>query len=504
MMEGHTNNLSFAVFHPNLPTIISGSEDGTVKIWNSNTYRLENTLSYALEQACMDPTGKLIYACNQLVLSGNVQSCSEDATAEGNHISLMIKEISTMEIFGSNLICSSDGQFMTVVGDGEYIIYTALAWRNKHQRQRVRGVLGLGEWGLIYWSGTGSLVAITLEESFYFLCFDQDAYNAKLKKGVDIMDEGFEEAFDVMSEVFHNPSNITRSVTTAKWVGDCFIYTTAGSRINYLSGNKSYTMSPSDMYYIVGYIRAHNWVHLADKDMNIYGYASSLSVVEYQMAVLHSDMEAAAEILPTLPKEQLNKLDDLDAAVEIMYSIPGNEAETKLLLLMGDQEGLKQLAATVEKNGTNNLAFVTLFQLGDMKACLDLLMKMNRAPEVALFAWTYAPSLAPHVADVCSGPRTSPLRRPYINKCSRAVSWASMVVNCRQTPSAKRALQRMTLPPSGAFSRDVRGQAEHVRIMLNVVVLPALLGPSTANITSLETPKETSSTTLFPSKDLVT
>jgi coatomer subunit beta' len=50
-MEGHTNNVSFAVFHPNLPIIVSGSEDGTIKIWNSNTYRLENTLSYSLERA---------------------------------------------------------------------------------------------------------------------------------------------------------------------------------------------------------------------------------------------------------------------------------------------------------------------------------------------------------------------------------------------------------------------------------------------------------------------
>ena len=50
-MEGHTNNVSFAVFHPNLPIIVSGSEDGTVKIWNSGTYRIENTLSYALERA---------------------------------------------------------------------------------------------------------------------------------------------------------------------------------------------------------------------------------------------------------------------------------------------------------------------------------------------------------------------------------------------------------------------------------------------------------------------
>ena len=51
MMEGHMINVSFAIFHPKLPIIISGSEDGMVKIWNSNMYRLENTLSYALECA---------------------------------------------------------------------------------------------------------------------------------------------------------------------------------------------------------------------------------------------------------------------------------------------------------------------------------------------------------------------------------------------------------------------------------------------------------------------
>ena len=50
-MEGHTSNVSFAVFHYSLPVIVSGSEDGTVKVWNSGTYRLENTLSYGLERA---------------------------------------------------------------------------------------------------------------------------------------------------------------------------------------------------------------------------------------------------------------------------------------------------------------------------------------------------------------------------------------------------------------------------------------------------------------------
>jgi coatomer subunit beta' len=43
--------VSFAIFHPSLPIILSGSEDGTVKVWHSSTYRLENTLNYGLERA---------------------------------------------------------------------------------------------------------------------------------------------------------------------------------------------------------------------------------------------------------------------------------------------------------------------------------------------------------------------------------------------------------------------------------------------------------------------
>lgn len=50
-LESHTANVSFAIFHPSLPILISGSEDGTIKIWHSSTYRLENTLSYGLERA---------------------------------------------------------------------------------------------------------------------------------------------------------------------------------------------------------------------------------------------------------------------------------------------------------------------------------------------------------------------------------------------------------------------------------------------------------------------
>lgn len=60
--------------------------------------------------------------------------------------------------------------------------------------------------------------------------------------------------------------------------------------------------------FLLGYLPAHNRVYLADKDVNVSSYTLSLSVVEYQTAVLRDDMDAAAEILPTVPKEQRNKI----------------------------------------------------------------------------------------------------------------------------------------------------------------------------------------------------
>ncbi len=49
-LDGHTHNVSVVCFHPTLPIIISGSEDGSVKLWHSNTYRLEKTLNYGMER----------------------------------------------------------------------------------------------------------------------------------------------------------------------------------------------------------------------------------------------------------------------------------------------------------------------------------------------------------------------------------------------------------------------------------------------------------------------
>ena len=46
--------------------------------------------------------------------------------------------------------------------------------------------------------------------------------------------------------------------------------------------------------------------------------------------------------------------------------------------------------AFTKEKGVNNLAFETLFQLGDTKQCVDLLVKTLHASEAALFTWTYS------------------------------------------------------------------------------------------------------------------
>ncbi|KAG0290943.1 Coatomer subunit beta', partial [Dissophora globulifera] len=162
-LEGHAQNATFASFHPNLPIIISGSEDGSVKIWHANTYRLENTLNYGLNRAwtvaysrtsnnvalgfdlgsvviklgreeptvSMDSGGKIIWAKNQEIQTANVKASIGEEVKDGERIVCPAKDLGSCEVYPQTLEHSPNGRFVVVCGDGEYIIYTALAWRNK-------------------------------------------------------------------------------------------------------------------------------------------------------------------------------------------------------------------------------------------------------------------------------------------------------------------------------------------------------------------------------------
>lgn len=54
-----------------------------------------------------------------------------DETKDGERIACAAKDLGSCEVYPQSLQHSPNGRFVVVCGDGEYIIYTALAWRNK-------------------------------------------------------------------------------------------------------------------------------------------------------------------------------------------------------------------------------------------------------------------------------------------------------------------------------------------------------------------------------------
>lgn len=241
-------------------------------------------------------------------------------------------------------------------------------------------------------------------------------------------------------------------------MGDCFIYTNSTNRLNYLVGDQTYTVSHFDQsMYVLGYLPRDGRVYVADKDVTVSSYALSLSVVEYQTLVLRGDLDSANAMLPDISEDQKNKiarflegqgykdealevatdpehrfelalsLNQLDTALELAreadvehkWKIVGDTALSSwnlalaeecfthakdlgsLLLLhssTGNADGLHSLAKQADESGANNIAFSCLWQLGEVSACVETLLKTGRTAEALLFSQTYAPSKTPAVA----------------------------------------------------------------------------------------------------------
>ncbi|XP_042049470.1 coatomer subunit beta'-2-like isoform X2 [Salvia splendens] len=397
-LEGHTHNVSAVCFHPELPIIITGSEDGTVRIWHSTTYRLENTLNYGLERvwavsylrgsrrvvigydegtimvklgrevpvASMDNSGKIIWSKHNEIQTVNIKSVGADYdVADGERLPLAVKELGTCDLYPQSLKHNPNGRFVVVCGDGEYIIYTALAWRNKSfgsalefvwstegeyavrestsrikiytknfqekksirptfSAERIYGGILLAicsndficfyDWAEcrlirridvnvknLYWADSGDLVAIASDTSFYILKYN-DIVSAHLDSGRSVDEQGVEDAFELLYE-------INERVRTGLWVGDCFIYNNSSWRLNYCVGGEVTTMFHLDRpMYLLGYLANQSRVFLIDKEFNVIGYTLLLSLIEYKTLVMRGDLERANKVLQSIPKEHQNSV----------------------------------------------------------------------------------------------------------------------------------------------------------------------------------------------------
>uniref|UniRef100_A0A3Q7J9P5 Coatomer subunit beta' n=1 Tax=Solanum lycopersicum TaxID=4081 RepID=A0A3Q7J9P5_SOLLC len=442
-LEGHTHNVSAVCFHPELPIIITGSEDGTVRIWHSTTYRLENTLNYGLERvwaigymrssrrvvigydegtimvklgrevpvASMDNSGKVIWAKHNEVQTVNIKSVGADyEVADGERLPLAVKELGSCDLYPQNLKHNPNGRFVVVCGDGEYIIYTALAWRNRSfgsalefvwssdgeyavrestskikifsksfqekksirptfSAERIYGGTLLAmcsndficfyDWAEcrlirridvnvknLYWADSGDLVAIASDTSFYILKYNRDVVSAHLDSGKSVDEQGVEEAFELLNE-------INERVRTGIWVGDCFIYNNSSWRLNYCVGGEVTTMFHLDRpMYLLGYLANQSRVFLIDKEFNVVGYTLLLGLIEYKTLVMRGDWDRANEVLPSIPKEHHNSvahfLESRGMIEEALEVATDPDYRFELAIQLGKLEIAKEIAAVAQ------------------------------------------------------------------------------------------------------------------------------------------------------------
>lgn len=143
------------------------------------------------------------------------------------------------------------------------------------------------------------MVAILCESSFFVLRYNAEAVATQLSSAGE---DGVADAFEVVAE-------ISESVRSGCWVGDCYIYTTVTNRLEYVVGGQVNNVAHLDKaLYVLGYIAEHNRVYLVDKDFNVVSYALSLLVLEYQTAILRDEPQVAETILKRIPESEHNKI----------------------------------------------------------------------------------------------------------------------------------------------------------------------------------------------------
>lgn len=336
-LEGHAQNVTAVCYHPELPIIMTGSEDGTVRVWHLNTYRRESTLNYGLERVwticclkgsnsvaigfdegsiiiklgreepamSMDSSGKIVWAKHSELQQANLKALVDpEELKDGYILPLNVKDMGSCEIYPQTISHNSNGRFVVVCGDGEYIIYTALTLRNKsfgsaqefvwaldsseyairdntttvklfkNFKEKtsfkpesgaegifggyflgVKSVAGLTfyEWDTlevirrieiqpknVYWSDNGELVCIATDDSFYILRFLPNNVAKAKENRNELVSE------DGIEDAFEVVTDVQEIVKSGLWVGDCFIYTSAVNRLNYFVGGQIVTVAHLD------------------------------------------------------------------------------------------------------------------------------------------------------------------------------------------------------------------------------------------------------------------
>lgn len=457
-LDGHTHNICSVMFHPKLPLICSASEDGTVRLWQSTTYRAETTLNYGMERAwalaatrettklaigfdegcvvvelgsddavvSMDGTGKVVWSKNNEIQTTTVRGLAggddEDALQDGERLPVVPRDLGSCELYPQSIKHNCNGRFIAVCGDGEFIIYTAQALRNKAFGQAIDFVwsaTGTGDYAiresanrvkffknfkesraikpatasadalfgghllgvkggdsavLFYDWDSGDFVRkidVAPKEVYWsdsgnlvlVACEDSAyvlSYNAAVTASAIAMGQVSPE--DGVDGSFDLLFEINDSISSGEWVGDCFIYCNNAGRLNYSVGGKIQTLVHLDTN--SSGVTVHSVLGYLAKEDRVYLVDKSLNIVSYKV------------MLAVLQYQTAVMRGDFDSANELLSSIPESEYTTIARFL--EAQGFKEEALEVTTDEDHK--FDLALELGKIDIAHEL-MKLTPVEE---------------------------------------------------------------------------------------------------------------------------
>ncbi|KAL8140961.1 hypothetical protein V2J09_006982 [Rumex salicifolius] len=352
ILEGHETWVITASFHPQLPIIVTGSAYGTVRYWNSITYRVAIGYSSVLivvklggdrPVACMDhKSGEILWAKHEEIQIADIRHDQADYKAtDGERLSLATVGCIPSNIYPQYMKQSPRGRCVVIGGDGEYVILK----RDAAARCGWEYIYGYalefvwssdGEYALRETTSNikvkmsyepvfpaerifgGTLLAICCSQ---FICFFdwencyfihridivgvKDLYWAATGNLVAITTDTslFVYKYQHEKDAFELLHETNERVTTGLWVNyNCFIYVNSSWRLNYCVGDEVTTFFYLDRpMYLLGYLAARSRVYLFDMEFNVVGCTLPLSLIKFKRLVMSRNIKIANAIVPNIP-----------------------------------------------------------------------------------------------------------------------------------------------------------------------------------------------------------
>ncbi len=409
----------------------------------------------------MDGTGKVVWAKNNEIQTTTVRGLAgagggEDGNAlpDGERLPVVPRDLGACELYPQSIKHNCNGRFIAVCGDGEFIIYTAQALRNKAFGQAIDFV----------WSATGT-GDYAIRESATRIKFFKNFKESRTIKPATVSADGlygghllgvkggdsavlfydwdsgeFVRKIDVApKEVYWSESGnlvliaceestyvlsyndtvvssaiamgqvspedgvdgsfdlmyeINDTITSGQWVGDCFIYCNNSGRLNYSVGGKIQTLVHLDTK--SSGATMHSVLGYLAKEDRVYLVDKSLNIVSFRV------------MLAVLQYQTAVMRGDFDAANALLPSIP--ESEYTVIARFLEAQGFKEEALEVTTDDDHK--FDLSLELGkidvahelmkhapsDEKNSIDTMAKWKKLSDAALkisdFELTEACSLA--------------------------------------------------------------------------------------------------------------